>query len=380
MSTFTLSNEDYLVKLIHAHLLGGAVELEFPNCILDSLASYSFNFVMDLRRGDSILMFVPSLVSCVASSMTIVSYLSSITLRQKESAEIVFYISISNFLSSIGSIMGEPVDRSAACWFEAIVTNIFSLTSMTWNVVLTYMLFVIVSGKGFKLTWWIHLFSWSLPIIVTILPFMNATYGAPDGLGWCFIVPTKSTPSWGLLFWYWLSYYVWLWGSVGTIGFLLALTKWISRSHKESSQKILWKAIWKLQLYPLVIVFCWSVTAFTDTVLATPGISITSPVLDYLSLVLPCTQGTLTSLVYWYQFDEARHLLLHYFGFEVNLPSSSSHNSSAASHRNSLKKSSISNEKDESEDGRAFMKVTSKYSSRQSSKVGVDLIAEDVEA
>lgn len=334
---------------------------------------------MDLKRGDSVMMFVPSIASVIGAGIMMISYLSSRTLRKKESAEIVFYIGVSNFLTSLGSMMGEPVDRSAACWFEAIGTNIFSLSSMTWNVVLTYMLLMIVAGRGFKLTWMIHVCAWGLPVIVTLLPFINATYGAPDGLGWCFVVPTRSTPTWGLLFWYWFSYYVWLWGSVGIIGIMLLMTKFISRGHKESSQKVLWKAIWKLQLYPLLIVICWSVPAFTDTVLATPGIAINSIVLSNLSLILPCSQGFLTCFVYWYQFDEARNIFLVSIGCKVSNTSTgtgSPHDSSMST-RQRPKNSSQGSGAESGDENRVFVKVSQKRSVNHS-KVAVDLVSEEV--
>ena len=77
-------------------------------------------------------------------------------------------------------------------------------SSVFWTIVIGLMLFtIVVYGKNFEITWWMHAICWGFPTILTFIIYVNATFGAPDGTGWCFIVPNDDAPSWSTEFWYW---------------------------------------------------------------------------------------------------------------------------------------------------------------------------------
>jgi hypothetical protein len=62
---------------------------------------------------------------------------------------------------------------------------------------------MVMNGKNFEITWWMHGICWGWPLFLTFLPYINATYAAPDGTGWCFVVPNDDAPEWATSFWYW---------------------------------------------------------------------------------------------------------------------------------------------------------------------------------
>ncbi len=107
-------------------------------------------------------------------------------------------------LSAVGLPTSEMV---AACWWEGIVTNIFTLSAIFWTIDITLLLYSIIGFKRVShslayvhsaawyisissshifppiqvitISWWHHLLCWGVPIIVTLAPLINSTYGAP---------------------------------------------------------------------------------------------------------------------------------------------------------------------------------------------------------
>lgn len=102
------------------------------------------------------------------------------------------------------------------------MTNIFGLSGIMWTVMLTFLLYsIVVLEKPIKPDWGHHLVCFGVPIVATFIPLTNTTYGPPEGEGWCWIVATESSPEWAEPLWFWLSFYLWIWGSVVVMGFLL---------------------------------------------------------------------------------------------------------------------------------------------------------------
>ena len=128
--------------------------------------------------SQSLAMQVMSGLSAAASGLIVLSYMIFPKMRGKIYFEIQVYVAISNVLTSLGSAVGVVPTGSFACWFQGIVTNVFTLTSLTWTIVISFLLYWIIQrGKQFSLDYRIHLLCWLLPVLVTVLPMTNATYG-----------------------------------------------------------------------------------------------------------------------------------------------------------------------------------------------------------
>ena len=115
---------------------------------------------MDFNHGHTLAMCIVSTVSIVACGTILYSYWLFPDLFKKQIHQVIFYISLSNFLNAFGAMMGDPIDGSAACLFQALDTNIFTLSSITWNVVLNYMMYEIVNGGNYTINYVTHLICW----------------------------------------------------------------------------------------------------------------------------------------------------------------------------------------------------------------------------
>ena len=257
----------------------------------------------------SIMMTVMSTISAAASLSILAAF--STYLRNKSSSrgllQIIVFIALSNALTSFGSIVGYPADRTLACWWEGIVTNIFTLSSVYWCLDVTIILYyIVVVGRARTIGWVDHVLCWGIPVLATCIPFINFTYGSPGG-GWCFVVPYDDyvdSSSMSML-WFWVCYYVHIWLCVGVMALSFAQIWSKIKSQANLTQPLLKKIYRKLQWYPIVIVICWLPACISDTtnlVLGDyPGYSIVNGVSSFLS----CSQGLLTGIIFWTTYDEA---------------------------------------------------------------------------
>ena len=112
---------------------------------------------MDLNRGQTKMMLGTSAISCVSCLPAIISLLIFPELQSKTYYQMIFYLNIAVLFTSCGSLVGEPVDESAACWFEGIMTNIFTLSSVFWTVIISWMIFsIVVFEKQVKINYFVH--------------------------------------------------------------------------------------------------------------------------------------------------------------------------------------------------------------------------------
>jgi hypothetical protein len=159
----------------------------------------------------NLAMALSAAISCTASFFVIATYIFFPELRKLRFIELVYYININDFLASLGAGFGHPTNE-AICWFQAITTNYNYLVSAAWTCVVCYQIFIVIKYNHIiqDLTYY-HYFCWIFPAIVTILPFSTFnSYGTnDDAVGWCFIVSTSRSPSYGTVLWEILAFYLW---------------------------------------------------------------------------------------------------------------------------------------------------------------------------
>ena len=259
---------------------------------------------------NSYIMTVMSAFSAAASISILVAF-AFFKSSARGLTRIIVYIAVSNLMASLGSIVGTPTDRSFACWWEGIVTNIFALSSIYWCLDVTLILYQIVVHSSARSIGIIdHVVCWGVPVLATFLPFTTRfTYGAPGGEGWCFTVPVDdyhySTDL--SIMWFWVAYYVHVWFCAIVMAYCFIRIRWIIKTHANLTKKVLIKIYKKLEYYPVVIVVCWLPACIFDTTsLAMPDFEGYDS-LNELSTFLACSQGLLTALVFWNTYDEAVH-------------------------------------------------------------------------
>jgi hypothetical protein len=125
--------------------------------------------------------------------------------------------------------------------------------------------FILVIRVQLELTYFTHIICWGLPLFATFIPFINSSYGAPDGFNWCWVVDTSTTPAWGASVWYWISYYTWMWLSFATIVVLFGkmILQYRRGLHPQVKARFI-IAIKGLIGYPVIIFVSWLPAAIID--------------------------------------------------------------------------------------------------------------------
>ena len=259
---------------------------------------------------NSYVMTIMSAISAAASISILIAF-AFFKSSARGLMRIIVYIAVSNLFASLGSIVGTPMDRSFACWWEGIVTNIFALTSIYWCLNVTVILYQIVVHSTARSIGIIdHVLCWGVPVLATFLPFTTRfTYGSPGGEGWCFTVPVDDfEPTTGLtIMWFWVAYYVHVWFCAFVMLYCFSRIWWVIKAHANITQKMLVKIYKKLEYYPVVIVVCWLPACIVDTTsLAMPDFE-GYAVVNGIATFLACSQGLLTAFVFWSTYDEAVH-------------------------------------------------------------------------
>lgn len=261
---------------------------------------------MDLSRGESLLMLICSIVSMFSTLPVLISFALFWNLRKKANMHVVYYLTLSNFLTSLGSSMGEPFNHSGACLFQAYFTNIFTLSSLMWSIVMSYVIHeVVFTGKIPKVSWKFHFTAWGIPMLVTFLPLISNTYGAPGGFGSCRVVSSSTTiPSWQILLWLWASFYGWMVG--GIIVILSAFLRISFYAKTALNQSTLLHMVNKIKYYPMVIVFTNFLRVASDVYQLFHEPVQGESILKSAAVALSCLLGFFTSFLFFYFNGQVR--------------------------------------------------------------------------
>lgn len=224
-------------------------------------------------------------LSCLASSSIILLFLCNSDLLKTTFTKLIFYIAISDLFSSIGIALGFSYEGTIKCYLQGILTNIFPISGIFWTTVIAYLLAMSIFQRHIvtSLNYQVHAFCWGFPVIITFLPLITNDIGPEDEgqQGWCFLNNRPNSPSWSLLFWTIVSFYLWLWASMIIFCLLfLAIvyeTYRIFRVSKSSStfssQQLstssptysnIRHSFYRFGWYPLNVLICWFIPTLYD--------------------------------------------------------------------------------------------------------------------
>lgn len=277
-------------------------------------------------------MFIVSMASAIGSASVIAPILLFYKeLREKPYMMTVLYVSVSNFLNSLGTAMGEPKDDSEACWFQGVVTNVFSLSSILWTATMTGILYQMLvprtssggaGGGEFRIRPWMHVVCWGMPWVATLLPLadLGARYGSPpSGVRWCWLAFPENAPRWHEDLWFWASFYGWVWISIVGMTLALALTFFRIRGVMPSTAAKFRGAYIKLAGYPAMLLLTLSGPTIVDFLIYSfPSVYI-SLLVDEIHTLLNCSLGALVSVYFWTQETRLRRQMqiLYHVGFSM---------------------------------------------------------------
>lgn len=268
--------------------------------------------VTDVSKG----MIVGSSLSLVFTFFALILFYIHSNNRNKKYKLLILYITTSDFICSFGTLLGLARDGTTYCWFQGLVTNVFPLCSLFWTSMIVLQLYSVLYNKsdnGDKLTdknekdqsWSIitHAICWIVPIMLSIVPLMNSTYGCADGeeICWCFIADRRNTPQWASDYWYIISFYMWLWGALAFyVLTVLVCLVFVLIAKSDHAQQILLPKMFKLLTYPAIIVLCWTLPTIKDILsIFTPNSYLqTSTSFAVMSALSPCLQGFFTAIFF----------------------------------------------------------------------------------
>jgi hypothetical protein len=303
------------------------------------------------HTSNSAEMIVPSVFSIIGTLSVVITYLIFKRLRDLRYVEIVFYVALSDLCASTGVVLGSTANSTTACNYQAFTSNYFFLTSVMWSTVIAYQLYMIVCHEGYVPDLkYFHVFIWLFPLVVTLLPLSTNKYGTDDDISWCFVANKSDSPSYGILLWTLLSFYVWLWIAIFLIIFFF-ITIRVKLSQYESVPVPVMTAMYKLQMYPAILILCWIIPTCNDIDAAARGHAHNNDVVDQVSAVMPALQGVLLSIVFfsrnklvvdeWSDVFTGRDTIHNKLLGNMNSTDGHSSNSSRIKHANSGRSSNM---------------------------------------
>lgn len=221
-------------------------------------------------------MFSFSVLSMLATVPIILTHIYFKDFREKNYFKAVFYLGVSDFLTSLGSSVGQPVGRTPTCWFQGIVTNIYTLSGILWSVIISHMMYeIVVNERSPSIRLLHHLSAWGIPIVATFLPLINMTYSSQDDEipSWCWVAATDSTPAWMVNFWYWFSFYFIIFGSILCMLVFLGLSLYhLRKRDANNTTRRIHKTISVLFMYPIIASISWVFAMLYDfDIITTPA-------------------------------------------------------------------------------------------------------------
>jgi hypothetical protein len=240
-------------------------------------------------------------VSLVAASAIMFTILR-VQLFHKLFVKIIFFISLSDFFSSLALLFGGARTESAECYLQGITSNYFVLASFCWSAVICLQVHsVVIYGKVQNYMNVFYLFCWGFPLVVTLLPISTSTYGNDEGTpGWCFVANGHNNPTWTLVLWFLLGFYLWIWILIAYMSYVLFVVWYKFYVQQKGINPQAPVVVRRILGYPTIVVFCWTLPSILDIGDAF-GVRFADGVqtLTILSYILPNIQGLLTGLVFF---------------------------------------------------------------------------------
>jgi hypothetical protein len=144
------------------------------------------------------------------------------------------FISLSDFIGSIGCSFGYPEEGTMLCSAQGFLYLYFFPASWIWTTILVYQLRTLIIKKELKLSLLsMHCLGWLIPLIPSVLPLTDLQYGQDDMNN--LISPCTFRQDNGLT--YFVKYY-WLVSCDAGLGVLCALimTYWTVETYRYCSK------------------------------------------------------------------------------------------------------------------------------------------------
>lgn len=273
-----------------------------------------------------LVMQLCSSLSCISSLFIILTFFLSPDLHKSELAKLVSLICTSDLFGSIGMAIGHPENGSFECWLQAILTNIFPISGVFWTTLIAYMLlsnvFKLQSFERFPS--YIYLLCCFIPIIFTFLPLITNQFGVNDHekSGWCFLRNRSDSPSWSLIFWTAVSFYIWMWG--GMLAYLILFVIVIIEAYRiymVNPSLPSWNSLsnlLKYLIFPFNLFICWFPSTVYDFLQLSTSSFDGKHLLHHLSDISPTVLGFLNAIAFISTNDQMRQTIYRSLLFSLS--------------------------------------------------------------
>jgi len=167
-----------------------------------------------------ILNVIASTFSFLGATFIILNFFGFEEFKNNFAFKLILFVAIGDIINSVGNFMGSPDDGSALCYMQAFLTQFGDIVSFAWVTAIAWVIYSVISRevqptredveKWYKK---IHFVIWPTTLFLSILPFIQGTYGNDNGLCWIKFHENTSTDPWGEV-WRWICFYLPLWGSI----------------------------------------------------------------------------------------------------------------------------------------------------------------------
>jgi len=259
---------------------------------------------MGKHETTDVLLHVLGTLSAFSSLLMIISYMRMKGIR-KMYDRMICNIAVSNLFGSIGIAIGLTQNGTVQCYTQALLTNIFPISSVFWTTVIAYVLYTVVSSSTSLdvLSPYVSIWCWVVPVLLTLLPLTTNTYGTlGEEYGWCFIEKTSSTPKHATVIWVILSFYVWIWLALFLYVILFFFIRWKARHQTEEYKKRTFRVLYKLCWYPAIVLICWiypTVYDIFDSLNSQRDEIVHSRESFNVAYITPSVQGLLTAVAFF---------------------------------------------------------------------------------
>lgn len=245
-------------------------------------------------------------LSCGCSLFILLIFQRYPELKKYELSRLVNMICLCDLFGSLGMAFGHPEDGSIQCIIQAILTNVFPIAGVLWTTLISLLLLIhVFKFRSIdRFSWQINFLCFFLPLLVTLLPLTTQQFGLQnEDTGWCFLKDRSNSPSWTLLFWTAVSFYLWMWGGMVLYLILFSCVAYetyqiFSRNPNASNRKTFYR-IFVYFVFPLNVFLCWLPATLYDFLRTSGHRSYSGHgVLEVLSDVFPTFLGIANAVTY----------------------------------------------------------------------------------
>jgi hypothetical protein len=263
-----------------------------------------FNQAQKMKSVIEVVILVAAIVACLASLSIIVTYCVFVPIRNKRFMKFILYMSSCDLGLGIITLFGYPDSGSAMCYVQGILCIYFSMCSWFWTTALSYVTYCIIVHGNFLISdVWLHLFCWGVPLLLALIPFINATYGSLNQVHvqWCLIINDASSPAYASTLWSYLSYFGWLFLCCGLMIFWTVRVHWMLHKRKDTLSAAVVKTYDRVAWYPVAMAAFWILNFICNDLPRDENNLVAG-----LSMLTGVSYGTATAVIFWYKSEECR--------------------------------------------------------------------------